>query len=400
MVSQARVILYLFCANIFLGFFAAILRQLLAANNRFDLQNASILIVLPLSAIGTVVLLKTGHGLVALATLQAVSSFLRCVILFFFAKWRGPSFHLSFGFIRKKTSLELLSFGIFAFIADIGAQLIFYTDSVVIGVFIGVAGITFYNIGLMLVEHGRNIIKQARNVMIPDILKCGGKSNLTETKWLIVKTTRLLMFFAVPLLVGFITLGREFIVLWMGPAYGSSASVLTILAISQFGAIASFACSTTLLGLGRVKFLAGICLAEGILNLCLSIVFVRLFNYGINGIALGTLIPIIGFTSLGVPIYTCRMLKMKVSEFAKGTLFRWLPTALFFAVPCIAAAHLPLELSWLVFLAKVGILAVIYAPIGVIVLFTKEDRASLSQQLRKLVRSLVPKTHQEVSPRG
>lgn len=384
MISQTRWILYLFCANIFLGFFAAILRQLLAANNRFDLQNAAMLMVLPLSVIGTVVLLKTGHGLVSLAALQAVTSFLRCVILFLFAKWHGPSFQVGFGFIRKKTSLELLSFGIFAFIADIGTQLVFYTDSLVIGIFIGSAAIAFYNIGLMLVEHGHNLLKQFRNVITPDLLKSGGRSNLSETQWLMIKSIRFFMLLAIPLFVGFMTLGKEFIDLWMGPGYDQSATILFILAPAQFAAISSASCVPTLMGLGHIRFVAAKSLLEGILNLALSILFVAIFDLGLNGVAIGTLIPMVSLTGLVLPIYTCHVIQMRISDFAMATLFRWLPATLLFAVPCFLASNLPLLPTWISFFTKVSVLGVIYLPIGFYLLLTKDEQNMLVGYLKKI----------------
>lgn len=377
MISQVRWILYLFCANIFLVFFAAISRQLLAANNRFDLQNAAILMVIPLSVIGTVVLLKTGHGLVALAALQAVTSFFRCVILFLFAKWRGPSFQVGFGFIKKRTSWELLSFGIFAFIADIGTQLVFYTDSLVIGIFIGSAAIAFYNIGLMLVEHGRNLLKQFRNVITPDLLKSGGRTNLSETQWLMIKSIRFFMLLAIPLFVGFMTLGKEFISLWIGPEYDQSATILFILALAQFATTSSSPCAITLMGLNRIKFLAAMSILNGILNLSLSILFVVAFNLGITGVALGTLIPMILINGIGVPIYACRALELKVFDLLRLTFFRWFPTVVFFAVPCIVMARLPFSLTWFTFFAKVVVLGAIYIAIALPILLTSQDRAAL-----------------------
>ena len=383
MVSQVRVILYLFCANIFLVFFAAISRQLLAANNRFDLQNVAILMVLPLSVIGTIVLLKTGHGLVSLAALQAVTSFLRCVILFLFAKWRGPNFQLGFGFIRKKTSLELLSFGIFAFIADVGTQLVFYTDSLVIGIFIGSAAIAFYNIGLMLVEHGRNLLKQFRNVITPDLLKSGGRSNLSETQWLMIKSIRFFMLLAIPLFVGFMTLGKEFISLWMGPEYDQSATILFILALAQFAAISSAPCVPTLMGLGRIRFLAAKSLLEGILNLALSILLVIVFDLGIFGVAIGSLIPMIIITGFAVPIYTCKVLEMKISEFVSLTFFRWVPAALLFGALCCVASNRWFSQSWPFFFAKVAVLGILYIPISITILLTPEERSVCFKQLKE-----------------
>lgn len=383
LIDQARWILYLFCANIFFGFISAVLRQLLAANDRFDLQNMVALIVLGVSTTGTVWLLKAGYGLVALAIVQVISGLSGCIILFYLAKEYGPSFQISPLFVKKDTLRELFNFGIFSFIADVGMQLVFYTDSLVIGIFIGTTAITLYNIGLMLAEHSSNLMKQFGRVMSPDLLKYSGGGNLAETRWLIVKSTRFLMLVAVPLFVGLVMLGRDFIFLWMGPGYEESAVVLSFLAISQLGATASLSCWTTLVGLGRVKFLAIIALIEGILNISLSILFVTMFHLGITGVALGTLIPMLGLTRMLVTIYTCWVVQMKLSEFAKATFFRWLTAAVLFALPCWLASNLQPSSSWMQLSIKIVILGIIYLPIGFYVLLTNEEQRVLFGYLKK-----------------
>lgn len=383
LVRQAQWMLYLFCANIFAGFIAGLLRQLLAANDRFDLEVLASLIVLGFSTTATVLLLKAGYGLVPLAIVQVVSSLTGISILFILAKRYGPEFEISSSFVRRNTFRELMNFGIYAFIADVGVQLIFYTDSIVIGLFIGAAAITLYNVGLILIEASMNVMREFRKVLVPDLLKCSGAGSLSDTRWLVVKSTRFFMLVAVPLLVGFVLLGKEFIFLWMGPGYVESASVLSLLAISQFGNIASFSCWITLMGMGRVKFLGFVAFVEGILNLFLSIMLVTVFHLGIVGVALGTLIPMVGLTRVLVPIYTCRILQMKISEFARATVLRWLTATLLFALPCFFASNVWSSPSWPGFFVKVAILVIIYLPIGFCVLLTKEERKGLVNYLKK-----------------
>jgi len=385
LMAHARWILYIFCANILLGFISAVFRQLLAANNRFDLMNVAGVAVLAISTVGTIVVLKYGYGLLALATVQVISSFIGCLILYHLAKGYGPSFQIRRAFVRKKIFLELCQFGVFAFISDVGAQLVLYSDSIVIGLLISAAAITFYNIGLMIAEYGRTIVIQVRNVLTPDILKSSSGNNLEEIRWLLIQSTCLLMFIAVPIMVGFVTLGKEFVYLWMGQGYEQCATILSILAISQLGATASFSCFQTLIGAGRVKWVASITIAEGIMNLGLSIFFVTVCKLGIVGVALGTLIPMIGFTGVVVAVYTCRAFKIKLSEFTKVTHFRWLQTAVVFAVPCVVAAHLPISPSWPLFFGKIISLLIVYFPIGFYLLLTKREQNILSDHLKKML---------------
>ena len=384
LMAHARWILYIFCLNILLGFISAIFRQLLAANDRFDIMNVAGFAVLTIGTVGTILVLKYGYGLLALAVVQVISSLFGCVILYYLARGYGPSFQIRRAFVGKQTFLELCQFGIFAFITDIGIQLVLYSDSIVIGIFISVTAITFYNIGLMIAEHGRIIVTQARNVIIPDILKYASGNNLEGIRWLLVQSTCFLMFIAVPIMVGFIILGKEFIYLWMGQGYEQCAPILSILAISYLGAVASFSCFQTLIGAGHIRFLAFITIAEGIMNLCLSIFFVMVCKLGIVGVALGTLIAMIGFTGAVVPIYTCRVVKMRLVTFLKATHFRWLRSALIFAVPCFVAANLPISSSWPLFFGKIVSLLIVYFPIGFYLLLTKGEQNRIIHHLKQM----------------
>jgi O-antigen/teichoic acid export membrane protein len=193
------------------------------------------------------------------------------------------------------------------------------------------------------------------------------------------------MFIAVPIMVGFIALGKEFVWLWMGQGYEQSAPILSILAISHLGAMASFPCFQALMGAGRVKLVAFITITEGIMNLCLSVFFVMVCKLGIVGVALGTLIPMIGFTGVIVAICTCRAFKIKLSEFTKVTHFRWLQTAVIFTLPCVAAAHLPISPSWPLFFAKIISLLIVYLPIGFYLLLTKREQNIISNYLKKML---------------
>jgi len=389
LIPQARWVVYMFWLNILLGFVSALFRQLLAANDRFDLFNETGVVVLVIGTIGTILVLKNGYGLIGLAVVQVISSFIGCAILYHLAKWYGPTFRIGRAFVKGETFLELCQFGVFAFISDVGAQLVLYSDSIVIGLFISVTAITFYSIGLMIAEYGRTIIIQVRNVVIPDILKCASGDNLKEMRWLLVRTTCFLMFIAVPIMVGFITLGKEFVLLWMGQGYEQSAAILSILAISHLGAVASFSCLQTLIGAGRIKWVAAITIAEGITNLGLSIFFVTVCKLGIVGVALGTLIPMMGFTAVVVPIFTCRAIEFKLFEFVRATHLRWLRAAIIFALPCFAAAQLPILPSWPLFFAKAIFLTIFYLPIGFYLLLTKNEQSIVIRFLRRSV-GLVP----------
>lgn len=384
LISESRWILLILCGNIFFGFVSAVFRQLLAAKERFDLINVSALIVLAISTIGTVKLLQEGYGLIALAVIQVFSNAVGFIIIFVLARRWGPELKLKSNHITAGAFREVFHFGFFVFIADVGTHLIFYTDAVVIGAFIGAAAVTFYNIPLMLVEHGRGLIKQIRSVITPDLLKAGGIDRFGEAQWQMTRAIRLIMFFAVPILIGLITLGNEFISLWMGTGYEESYPILRLLAAAQLGSVASFPCFILLMGLGKVRFLALMAFLEGIVNLSLSLMFIRVFNFGIQGVALGTLIPMLIVSSVLVPAYACHAVHYSLSDFTRATVVRWGMATLLFLTPCLLAARFWGCDTWVDFFMKVCILTTVYTPIGVATLMDKSERRILIRILSRI----------------
>lgn len=386
---EFQFVLPILAANIILGLLAATFRQLLISNDRFDIQNLIDLVVLTCRTGGIVFTLSAGGGLVSLAVVHSCVSLLGLFLLLGFARWRGPHVCFGFRYVSFKTFEVLFHFGIFAFIGDIGTQLIYYTDTIVIGILIGAEGITFYNIGFVFVDYGRKLIEQGARVFLPDILKAGGRNDCSELRLLLIKVIRISMFLGIPLFIGFLTLGNEFIELWMGAEYIASASILSILSISHLGALTARSCLFVLLGLGKIRVRASIGVVEACLNLILSVVLVKLFDLGINGVALGTMIPMLIVSGLILPAYTCKLLGFGIREFIKATLFKGGVAICLFSVACFAAAQLPLAISWCVFWAKALVLVVLYLIIGYFILLDCGEREKLSHANIRMRKTLL-----------
>ena len=68
-----------------------------------------------------------------------------------YARSLYPGLRLGRQFVDLAKFKELLSFGFYRFVWMIADQLIYYTDSVVIGMFLGVADITYYAVKNQLI---------------------------------------------------------------------------------------------------------------------------------------------------------------------------------------------------------------------------------------------------------
>ena len=374
---QARWILLLLGANILLGFYSATFGQLLQAADRFDLRTLADLIVLAARTAATVWVLSSGGALTALAAVLVCSSALGCAILFALARWKGPPVRLGLRYVRLQRMRELFGFGAWAFVGNLNVRIIFFTDNIVIGLLLGARQIAFYNIGLMLIEYGRELLAHVVRVLTPDMLKAAGRGDLARLRSLVLKGARFSSLVGVPLFVGLMVLGGEFIRLWMGPEFAVSGRIAFLLALGHLCAVASAPCANALVGLGRVKFKALLTGIEAAANLGLSVGFVLLGRMGLGGVALGTVLPMVAVTGGWQIHYLCRRLGLPVRGFLQAVMARWAVAAVLYSAACVAALRFWPSATLTGFAAKVGVLVVAYVPIGYWVLLEAGERAYL-----------------------
>jgi O-antigen/teichoic acid export membrane protein len=105
-------------------------------------------------------------------------------------------------------------------------------------------------------------------------------------------------------------LSRPFIERWVGAGYEDANVVIWIFLIpSVFGMMMSVS-NQLLYGISKHKFLTWINCGEALINLTLSLIFVRF--WGIYGVALGTAIPACIVRIFIQPVYTAKVLNAPV----------------------------------------------------------------------------------------
>jgi len=379
---EAQWVLLLLGLNVWVSFFSSTFSQLLTAAERFDLLMMVDLTILALRTGATIWVLCTGGGLVELALVLVASGLLGCLLVGTLSRWKGPPVRVHWRHFRWSSFREVLSYGIWAFLGNGSAQLGLYASSAIIGMLIGAAEITLYSIGGMLIGYGSNFVGRITNVMVPDILKAGGRGDQADLMWLMGKGSRATMFLGVPVLIGFMTLGGEFITAWMGPGYTASAWVLLILATAQFGGLANGPVSMTLAALGHIRLWAAICAVQSLAALALSVCLVLLTDWGIYGIAVGTALPLIVTSNLWLFIVGYRKVSGNPLAAARSTTLRWVVGAILFAVPCLLLSHVIPHGGWAWFWLKAGILSVVYLPIGLFVVLQRSESLAILARVK------------------
>ena len=378
----------LMALNIWLSALAAVFSSVLTAHDRFDLARGVDIIVLLMQTICMVVVLKLGAGLVGMALV-----FLGCNLLGLAGNgvlaWRVyPRLRiwpLSFSRTRLK---ELLDYGLAAFITSVAQKIIGQTSVLMAGITVKLGAVTVFDVGSKLVYYSDPFLGQINNTMFPSIQRSAARHEIGPTRWLYLRTGRLSMLFGVLFYAGVIVFAEPFIRLWMlGKKFGEesvhqAAIIMIILACSKLPLLFVGASAIVLNALGRVRLTAGLALLEAAVNLGLALFFVLALDWGLAGIALGTLAARLLVGTFILPWQTCRALRLSFRHYLWQIGGRDLVAAGLAVMFFGALRRVIPTVSWTGFLLQICMAVLIYLPIAWWILITRADRLRVREKIR------------------
>jgi O-antigen/teichoic acid export membrane protein len=361
----------------------SVFSSVLASLERFELLSAVTIVGELARAALVVICLRRGYGLVGLAVVCVLITAGEYGAMAVISKRLYPPLKIALRFVNWATFKELGNFGIFRFIWIVGNQLIFYSDSVVIGIFLGPGAITYYAIAGSVINYGRNVVSLVTDTLYPAASRLDAKQDLAGLQKLLILGTRMSLLVSLPLCLGFIFLGQQFITLWMGKAYISSAVFLVVLTIPQFTAMPQYVSALVLSGMAKHKVLAYMILLEGVANLVLSVILVR--KIGLIGVAWGTAIPDLICTAVFVPLYTLRTLKLGMRKyFVEAWLRPLICTAPVIAI-CYGFSVAVESTSWAIFGAEVLTICGVYGLMAFLLCLDSRQRAMTRRKVWSFV---------------
>jgi O-antigen/teichoic acid export membrane protein len=379
LVPTARIVCVLIGANLCLGFVSAPFRQLLEALDRFELSNGLDLLVLAVRTGGTVVALVAGYGLLMLAVVQVAGSILGQVCVHLVARRVFPCLTVSAALVSRARFRELFGFSVWAFIGGVGRRLLYSADTIVVAIVFEPKWITYYAIGGMLLIKARELITQATSVFAPRMIHDCARKDWSALRSSFRRAANLVMGVGILLLDGMIVFGKEFIILWMGPKFEVSYTILAILATSSFFAVAFAITGPVYYGLNRVRLFAMLTLGQGLSNLALTLFCVLALGMGIEGVAWGTFYPRILFSIL-VGFIAMRWIGISLGRFLSSTGMRWTLLAGAFFLVCVGIDSWHLDARWASLFLKALAATLAYLPLIWIFLLDGGTKASIKNK--------------------
>jgi len=287
----------------------------LEANLRFDRTATVDLISLCLRTLLVVIVLKLGYKVVGLALSTLVASIPSVILYVYFLRRELPFLQFQGKYWGWLTARMLFSYSAFSFISQLAEILRYRVDALVVLAFVNSAAVTHYRVGSALAQYFFELMLALVGVFPSVFSRLEGAKDFEGIKRTFFFATKITICISSFIGFGMIAWGKPFIIRWMGPTYADSYPILVTLALGCIFTSSQGPSVGLLYGTSRHKFLALVNSIEGITNLVLSIILVKI--YGILGVALGTLIPMTLSKLIVQPIYVCRTANIPYLDYVR-----------------------------------------------------------------------------------
>ena len=312
-ISDARIAFGVFVLTVTLGFAARLPYGIFDAHHDFITRNLIFAAGLLLKLSLTLFLLSRDASLVLLAIVQITCMAVEFSIALALVKRRYPALRFGLRAFDRSVVRDILSFSVFAMLLNVGAQLAFRTDALVIGWFKTPEDVTIYDIGNKIFEPFTNLVLGIGMVVMPMATALRARSQEHELEHVFEKWTKISFTLVLAIGLYLVVLGPEFLAWWFGPDYvAESGLLLQVLMLSFLVFLPVRGVALPLLmGLGKPNRPALALLVMGVVNVGASIALIRPF--GLLGVALGTAIPNVFFAGF-VFHAACSELNVKASK--------------------------------------------------------------------------------------
>lgn len=276
------------------------------ANEKYLFLRGTDLVLFILKYAILIIVLSSGYKVVAYTiVITIISITMKIIYLFYSLKKLKVSF-VFYGF-KKDKMCEIFLYSFFILLNMIVDFLYNSTDKLILGAVAGTVAVTVYSFGIYFLSYFQQMSLAISGVFFPQIVRLYEKKHdLKGISDLFLRVGRIQMVILFLIMSGFIVLGREFIILWLGNSYGDAYIIGLLIMLPSIVPLTQNIGILVLRAMNIHKYRSYMYLAIALLNVVISIPLSIKFQ-GI-GAAIGTVIA----TILGQIIFMNLFYKYKV----------------------------------------------------------------------------------------
>ncbi len=358
---------------------------------RFDLSSRIFIFTSVLRAVGSLVVLALGGGLVALATNYLAIQIVAGVSSFLAVRRTFPGLVIAARFVRVSMLKTMLRYSVHTVIAYFGTVVLQNAAVIIIGWLRNPILAGYYSLPLRLLQQSGEMISRVGTVSSSRAIELSTHGKTSSILRLAILSNRYCCALFAPVSVLLFIYGTELIQRWVGSLYAAnSAPLLPILcAGTLIGFAGQYNSGALLFSLARHDTYARALMVEMVLHL--AALFVLLPRFGLIGAAWASAVPLILVRGIYVAWPLCRALDSNPLVYLVSVFAAPLATA----VPVAAAVYF-VKLHWLPgatwpqLVLAAALSVILYSPIALFTCVDREHRHRLLGTVIGAWRRVVP----------
>jgi len=369
------------------GFFSIISFSFMPLNGIFMAYERFVALKLfdIISKIGIIILmviaLFLGYKLYALV---AINAFIGIIIILFKLLYIGKTTNIKidFNYKSKELSKQILGFSVWVSVIGIAERLMLNIAPTLLAIYSGTAAIAVFSIGIIMNGYVWTFANALNGLFMPKVAGLISTSdNRDEVTNLMVRVGRIQLFMVGVLFIGIITLGKEFIMLWMGTDFANSYPIVLLLILPGFITLTQEIALTLMYVENEIKYKAILYISSSIVSVLISLFLIP--KFGALGAAIGIFIALIIFQVIGMNIVYYRIMKINVFYFFKECFLKMsFPLLLSLGFGFFINSYFPAA-NFLIFLPKAFLVGGVYFGMMWLLGLNESEKELISNLVKK-----------------
>jgi O-antigen/teichoic acid export membrane protein len=331
---------------------------ILVSYEKFSFYKLTTLFQKVFSVLLMVISLSIGYGLYSIVIVNSVVGIIILLLKFYYIK-KTINVKVNLRYFDKDMFKQVIGFLIWSTVIIFAERFILNITPTVLGVLAGSIAIAIFSVGVTIEGYTYTFAQAINGLFLPKVSKMiADKKMSVEFENLMIKVGRIQLFVSGIIIIGFISLGQEFMGLWVGEQFNDSYIVGVLLIVPYAISLTQEIGNTMLFALNKVKYRAIAIVITAIISFVLSIFLSKL--YGAIGSAIAIFIGRILGTLILMNIVYYKVLKINVFRFFRECHLKiFIPLVITCVIGLVIQYLLPTEFLW-VFTLKVIFLLVLY----------------------------------------
>ena len=389
-IEKFRVVFVIMGGFTLLSFPCSTFSGILTAYERFKVQKISGLLGKVAIVLCMVVALSMGQGLYALVLVNVFSHLFVNLFRLFYLK---HSLHIKVAWkcFDKKILKDVFSFSLWILVISLAERLVFNIEPTIIGAIAGTAAVSIFAVANTIEGYVWTFANALNSLFLPKVyrLSTADGEDRTRMNALLLRVGRIQMIIIAAIVFIFVSMGYEFVYLWLGDTYQSAYYVTVLMILPSLILRTQDIAITLTLAENKVKIRAFSYIICAAINVILSFVLVP--KWGALGAGISIFAGlVIGQVVIGHWIYSY-ILHLDMWSFYKNCQLTMLIPGAICMVAGFAVQYYMPSPNLLHFIVKGAAVAGVYILAVWFLYMNKEEKALFAGAVNKVLKKIIRK---------